>query len=136
MVDHKTKNILIDTDIAIDYLRGKTYSQKLVNDIWDQNKACLSILSVYELYAGMQDKEKQETDDFINACKIEPITLEIAKKSGSLWRSYRQKGITLNALDCMIQGTALLNEYKIATRNVEHYPDKKLLLSFKYTKNA
>lgn len=121
------QGILIDTDIAIDYLRGNRYAKDLMFSLWDSNTGYLSILSVYELYAGMKDNEIEATDDFTSACIIEPVTLEIAKKGGELYRHYREKGLTLTSIDCLIMSTALLKGHKIATRNIKHYPDKKLL---------
>lgn len=120
--------VLIDTDVAIDFLRGVPYAQPLLYDLWADGQAALSVLSVYELTAGMRDSEKTVTRNFIEACTIELVSLEIAFKGGELYRRYRSKGITLTSLDCLIAATALVREYKVATRNVKHYPEKDLLL--------
>lgn len=123
------QTVLIDTDVAIDFLRGEPYAQDLLLPLWEMSRAYLSVLTIYELYAGMKEKEREPTDDFIGACLIEPVSQQIAAKGGE-WRAlYREKGITLTAIDCLIASTALLQGHKIATRNVRHYPDKKLLLS-------
>ena len=123
------QTVLIDTDVAIDFLRGETYARDLLLPLWDLSRAYLSILTIYELHAGMKEKEREVTDDFIGACLIEPVSREIAVKGGE-WRAfYREKGIPLTAVDCLIASTALLQGHKIATRNVRHYPGKKLLLT-------
>ncbi|RJQ41560.1 MAG: type II toxin-antitoxin system VapC family toxin [Nitrospiraceae bacterium] len=121
------QNVLVDTDITIDYLRGIQYANAFMDSLWETNTAYLSILSVYELYAGMRDDEKEDTENFINACNIETITLVIASKGGELYRQNRTKGVTLTSIDCLVAATAIVNGHKIATRNVSHYPDKKLL---------
>ena len=87
------------------------------------------MLTVYELTAGMRDAEKVVTHNFIEACAVEPITPEIAIKGGELYRKYRAKGVMLTSLDCLIAATALVKGYKVATRNVKHYPEKGLLFS-------
>lgn len=122
--------LLIDTDVAIDFLNGKNYAKDLIEPYIKTNTAYLSILSVYELYAGMRDKEKDKTKDFIMGCIIEPINLEIAEKAGASYRKYRGKGITLTSVDCLISTTAIVKSHKIATRNKSHYPEKTLLLDF------
>ena len=61
------QTVLIDTDIAIDYLRGHKEAIELIAPLWEENRAFLSILSVYELYAGMREKEKDDTEVFIRA---------------------------------------------------------------------
>ena len=50
------QTILVDTDIAIDYLRGIHYAKELMHSLWDKNMAYLGILSVYELYADMSSR--------------------------------------------------------------------------------
>jgi len=123
------QTVLIDTDVAIDFLRGEPYARDLLLPLWNLSRAYMSVLTIYELYAGMKEKERKSTNDFIGACLIEPVTQEIAAKGGEWRGSYREKGITLTAVDCLIASTALLQGHKIATRNVRHYPDKKLLLT-------
>ncbi len=126
------QTILVDTDVAIDFLRGEPYARDLLLPLWDQSLAYLSVLTIYELYAGMREKERESTENFIGACLIEPVSQEIAARGGE-WRAfYRDKGITLTAVDCLISATALLQGHKIATRNVRHYPpDKKLLMDLR-----
>jgi len=125
------QTVLIDTDIAIDYLKGIQYAKDLIVTLWEENRAFLSILSVYELYAGMREHEKDDTDNFISACNKESLTLEIAEKAGESYRRYRKVGMTLTSIDCLIYATAVIGGHKIATRNTDHYPDKKILFPLK-----
>ena len=120
------QNVIIDTDVAIDYLRGIQYAQELIIPLWEGNTAYLSVLSLYELYAGMRENEKEDTTNFINACNIDQVTQGIAVKAGELYRHYRKSGITLDSIDCLIAATAMIKKYKVATRNVKHYPDERL----------
>jgi hypothetical protein len=77
----------------------------------------------------MREKERTPTLDFISACLVEPVTAEIAARGGELYREYRAKGNTLTALDCLIAATAMEKGYKIATRNLRHYPQEGLLFA-------
>lgn len=121
------QTVIIDTDIAIDYLRGDQAARDLVFSLWDNDTAYLSILSAYELYAGMKDKEKEDTENFINACNIEFVTIEIAENAGGLYRKYRKQGITLTSIDCLINATAIVKKHTIATKNKEHYPNREII---------
>jgi len=125
------QTVIVDTDIAIDFLRGVQYANELMLELWDGNTAYLSILSVYELYAGMRDNETEDTEHFIEACSIEPVTIEITRKAGDIYKRYRKEGTTLTSLDCLVNATAVVRGHKIATRNKDLYPDKKILLSLK-----
>ncbi len=120
--------VLIDTDIAIDYLRGEQAVRPLVDRLWQQGEAYLSVLSVFELTAGMREREQSATMNFVAACSVVEATSDIAAKGGGLYRHYRSKGITLTPLDCLIAATALARGLKVATRNVRHYPEQGLVL--------
>lgn len=118
--------ILFDTDYIIDYLRGKDSKFGIIHNSLKFNSLYISILTVYELYAGMRDSEQQATDDFIRACRIEPVTMEIAQYAGIFRMKQRQKGITLSIVDCIIAETARAKGYRIATMNKKHYPQSVL----------
>jgi predicted nucleic acid-binding protein len=126
--------VLIDTDVAIDFLRGESYAQTLIAALWGERRAVLSVLTVYELTAGMREKERGPTLDFIGACIVEEVSTDIAVKAGDLYREYRPKGVTLTSLDCLIAATALVRGYKIATRNIGHFPQDGLLFNLKVNK--
>ena len=121
--------VLIDTDVAIDFLRGEAYAQPLLASLWREGRAVVSVLTVYELTAGMRDKEKTATGNFIDACQVEDVSADIAMRAGELYRKYRAKGVTLNSLDCLIAATALVKGCKVATRNLKHYPETGLVLN-------
>jgi predicted nucleic acid-binding protein len=125
--------VLIDTDVAIDFLRGEAYAQPLLASLWREGRAVVSVLTVYELTAGMQEKEKMATRNFIDACLVEYVSSDVAMQAGELYRKYRVKGITLNSLDCLIAATAMLKGCKVATRNLKHYPEKGLVLNIEMT---
>lgn len=122
-MNYSLQTVLLDTDYAIDFLRGLPETKNIIGFLWEKNIAFLSLLSVYELYAGMRPKEKQATDYFIDACRIEPVTMELAKKAGEYRYKYQQKGITLSIVDCLIAETARINTHMIATNNKKHYPE-------------
>jgi len=69
------QGVLIDTDIAIDFLRGLAYVQPLLAALWGSGRAAISVLTVYELTAVMRDTEKVVTHNFINACEVEPVSV-------------------------------------------------------------
>ena len=119
--------VLIDTDIAINFLRGDSKVKKLIETLWNRNAAHISLLSVYELHAGMKEAESEYTQNFIYACHLEPITLPIVREAGDYYRFHRSRGVTLTAIDCMIYLTAKHNKLKLLTYNVKHYPDKDIL---------
>lgn len=126
MKNNSAQTILLDTDYAINFLRGIPETKKFILPLWKNQLAFLSILSVYELFAGMRIGEEEATNNFINACRIKPITLEIAKSAGQYRYKYQQKGVTLSVVDCLIAETARMNSHLIATNNRKHYPESEI----------
>lgn len=120
------QNVIIDTDVAIDFLRGAQYARELIKSLWEGNMAYLSVLSLYELQAGTRENEKEKTTNFINACNVESVTQEIAVKAGEVYRHFRKSGTTIDSIDCLIAATAMIKKFKVATRNIKHYPDERL----------
>lgn len=121
--------VLIDTDIAIDYLRGDQAVRPLLHRLWREGSAVLSVISLFELTAGMRENERVATMDFIGACAVAEVTPDIAVRGGELYRHYRGQGVTLAAMDCLIAATAQVKGCQVATRNVRHYPQPGLLLA-------
>ncbi|MCX5826479.1 MAG: type II toxin-antitoxin system VapC family toxin [Deltaproteobacteria bacterium] len=127
MATETMQTVLVDTDVAIDFLRGNAYAKELLENLWSEGRASISTLSVYELDAGMRDHERKATKAFIDACRIDDVTREIAEKAGELRREYQKRGITIPSMDCIIAATALVSGYKIATRNKRHFPESLML---------
>jgi predicted nucleic acid-binding protein len=82
------ENTLIDTDIAIDYLRGFSEVKEHIESLWRAGRAYLSVLSAYELFAGMRPKEQKATEAFIEACSVEDLTIELAEQLLSGFQEY------------------------------------------------
>lgn len=75
------ERLLIDTDVLIDYLRGRpeavAYLESLSEDL------LISAITIAELYAGVRDgKERSQLDIFISAFEVAPTTREVAVKGG------------------------------------------------------
>jgi predicted nucleic acid-binding protein len=119
--------VLIDTDVAIDFLRGDHQAKKFIEPLWTYGEAYLSLLSVYELHAGMKESEAEYTQSFISVFRLLQLTFEVVKEAGDYYRFHRSHGLTLTAIDCMIYITAKHNNFKLLTRNLKHYPDKEIL---------
>lgn len=124
----KESGVLIDTDVAIDFLRGEKSAQRLIEPLWRGELAYLSLLSIYELRAGMREIESRYTMDFIHACQITALTVAIVSEAGDYYRFHRARGMTLTSIDCMIYMTAKQNNFKLLTHNIKHYPDKDILV--------
>ena len=72
------KQILVDTDVIVDFLRGYTKAISYVKN--HSAEIVLSSIVVAELYAGVRDDERARLDDFVTLFPILPVTTEIANR--------------------------------------------------------
>ncbi|MGD0094199.1 MAG: type II toxin-antitoxin system VapC family toxin [Planctomycetota bacterium] len=112
--------LLLDTDVLVDYLRGREAAVSFVQAHAD--RVVVSAVTVAELYAGVrEDAESQELDEFLRIFPQLAATSEIAKAGGlHKCRYARSHGVGL--ADALVAATAEAHGAELATLNVKHYP--------------
>ena len=109
---------ILDSDLAIDFLRGLPAARDFVGSL---TAAHVSALTVAELYAGARPMELAALQAFLSAVTILPVTAEIALLGGQFSDQYRRShGCGL--VDCVIAATAQLHDLTLYTLNVRHFP--------------
>ena len=109
-------NILVDTDIIINFLRGREKAKDFLLSLLDESTLYCSAITVAEIYAGMKKNEKQKTDGLVDSLHIIDVNREIAEKAGE----YKRQSLELD--DCLIAGSAFVKGAVLATGNGKHYP--------------
>ena len=113
---------LIDTDIAIDYLRRRDYAQKLLENWAGKGLLAISTLTHLEIYQGMKTGEERATNAFLAGLISIVVDIPIARRASSLLGELRLKGRTIGIADAIIAATSLHCGAPLLTNNVEHYP--------------
>lgn len=114
------RGILLDTDIAIDYLRGVPVAVDFVQR--HEQDIALSAVTVAELFAGVREgEETRELEEFIRLFPVIPVDLEIAKSAGLHRRDFGPSHGT-GLADGMLAATADLHTLGLKTLNTRHYP--------------
>ena len=113
---------LIDTDIAIDYLRRRDYAQKLLEYWAGEGLLAISTLTHLEIYQGMKTGEEGATNAFLDGLISVVVDIPIARRAGSMLGELRSKGVTIGIADAIIAATALHFGAPLLTNNLEHYP--------------
>ena len=114
------KKVLVDTDILINFLRGKKPAQNYLFSLLEDSTIYCSTITVAEIYAGMKEHEKEKTNELIDSLYILNVTHEIAEKAGEYKRNEKRQSLELD--DCLIAATACIKEAFLATGNLKHYP--------------
>ena len=114
------KTILIDTDIIINFLRGKENARNFLLSVAEDCTFCCSVITIAEIYAGMREQEKEKTDDLLDSLNIIEVNRTIAEKAGRYKSKIRSQELELD--DCIIAASAFHSNALLATGNAKHYP--------------
>lgn len=114
------KKFLIDTDILIDFLRGKETAKKYLLKLSEDSPLYCSVITIAEIHADMRKSEERKTTVLLDSLFTIPVTEEIARIAGGLKREATSHSLELD--DCLIAATALVEKSVLATRNTKHYP--------------
>ena len=114
------KKLLIDTDVLIDYLRGKNDAKAFIDNIEDV--IYISTITAAELYAGARKgKELTELDFFIDTFEVINVNKNISKTGGLYCNQYKPSHGT-GLADALIAATAKEINAQIVTFNSKHFP--------------
>lgn len=113
---------LVDTDVAIDFLRHREYAKNLL-ELWArEGLLAISTLTHLEIYQGLKDGEESATNTFLDGLASVVVDIPIARRAGKMLEELRSKGTTIGIADTIIAATALQINAPLLTNNVEHYP--------------
>lgn len=118
----KGVSCLVDTDIAIDFLRRRDYALKLLEYWAEEGLLAISTLTHLEIYQGMKASEERATNAFLDGLISVAVDVPIARRAGRMFGELRSKGVTVGIADAIIAATALQFNTPLLTNNVEHYP--------------
>lgn len=114
------KKLLFDTDVLIEYLRGKDDAQTYIDDI--QDEVYMSSISVAELYAGVRKgEESRKLEIFIETFEVISLNKNIAK-NGGLYRNQYKPSHGTGLADALIAATAKEIGAQVVTFNIKHFP--------------
>ncbi|MBI4687426.1 MAG: type II toxin-antitoxin system VapC family toxin [Nitrospirae bacterium] len=114
------KKILVDTDILINFLRGKEKARDFLLSLLEDSTCYISVISIAEIFAGMKEHEREKTIALIESLNIADVTYSIAQKAGSYKNQVKTHSLELD--DCLIAASAFELNAVLATGNGRHYP--------------
>ena len=112
--------LLLDTDIIIDYLRGRpeaiTYIESLTEPL------LVSTITIAELYSGVREgDERVALQAFVSAFEAVDVSPVIAVQGG-LFRRDWGKSHKVGLADALIAATAEVRGATLITLNIKHFP--------------
>lgn len=115
---------LLDTDVLIWVLRGKTDIIDRVLQLKNKSSLGISVISTAEIYKNIFPSELTVTEDYLEQHIIFDVDQKIAKIAGFYWQQYAKQLKNLSLTDCLIAATANVNSLILVTLNTKHFPMK------------
>ncbi|HZH31742.1 MAG TPA: type II toxin-antitoxin system VapC family toxin [Pyrinomonadaceae bacterium] len=115
-----TGRLLIDTDVLIDYLRGRAEAVSYLESLTEP--LLISAMTVAELHAGVREgAERIALEQFLSVFTVIPVNDVIAANGGLIRRDYgKSHGVGL--ADAIIASTAEFSKAELVTLNKKHFP--------------
>jgi predicted nucleic acid-binding protein len=112
--------LLFDTDVLIEYLRGKDEEKSYIDSI--QEVIYMSSITMAELYAGVRKgAESRRLEIFIETFEVISLNSTIAK-IGGLYRNQYNPSHGIGLADALIAATAKEIDAQVITFNIKHFP--------------
>jgi predicted nucleic acid-binding protein len=78
------RNILLDTDVLINFLRGKEKARLFLESAVRESVLFCSVITVAEIHSGMLVLETERTREILEGLHIVEVTRGIAEKAGGI----------------------------------------------------
>ena len=114
---------LIDTDTLIDVLENRgAIRQRVADMIQAGNEVALCVITVAELYTGLNEKRRREWEKWLLSLPYWNISRDAAKQAGIARKTASDRGRTLPLTDSIIGAVARENDATVLTSNIKDYP--------------
>ena len=115
--------VVLDTCVLFEFMAGRD-PDKIVETLFRDGKAAVSVISVYELFAGVETPlHIHQREELINLCKILELSRPIARKASEIFTALKRAGIFIANEDLLIGTTALYWKYPCLTLNIKDFKE-------------
>ena len=113
--------MVVDINVIIQQLRLKNKTESVLYQ-FSKQKLYISSISLYELYIGALNANKQNDVELITEDLIKlPFTFEAAKVASEIYHQLRLSNKMIEFRDIFIAATCLVNNMPIVTLNKKHF---------------
>lgn len=118
---------VLDTDVAIDYLKG---DQEVKDKLAKLQGLFITAMSLAELFFGVHnsgsaDKHYLKLMDFLAGVGILTLKFSACNNFGKIKSNLRKQGKIIGDFDIMIAAITLANDFALITNNIKHYENIK-----------
>lgn len=113
--------MVIDTTIFIEHLRKSNRANSLLSQLPLGTPIYVSVITVYELWAGATDiSKKQDVELILSSVNVLSIDENVAEVAARIYQQIG-KGNFIGTADTLIAATALYHNLPVKTLNIKHF---------------
>jgi tRNA(fMet)-specific endonuclease VapC len=122
-------NVLVDSSVLIDVLRGKGGRQAILERLVAQGSVlCSCDVTLAEIWSGARETEFAATGSLLDSLYYLPCDPGSAERAGKTRGEWRRKGVTLTLADAFLAALCLHHDAVLLTDNKKHFPSKHLVV--------
>lgn len=113
--------VAVDTDLLIDYLRGRGAGVDVVRELVTERRLRLTAISGFELRLGTDFLDRRIEIMRLFRSRTVPLDLSAALRAGEVAAQLRADGAPIGFADSLQAGICLRHRLPFATRNRRHF---------------
>jgi len=113
--------VVVDTDLLIDFLRGKGPGALLVRDLISSHSLRVTAITAFELRVGADFLARRDDILRLVHSRTFPLDPGSALRAGEVAAALRRAGQDIGMADCLQAGICLKFDLPFATRNRKHF---------------
>jgi tRNA(fMet)-specific endonuclease VapC len=113
--------VIVDTDVLIDFLRGRGPSVDLVEQLIRDGAFVTTVITFFELVQGSEYPDEHARISPLLREQTLPLTAAAAARAGVLSRDLRARGQMIATADLLQAGLCIEHDLPLATKNVRHF---------------
>ncbi|HEY3630548.1 MAG TPA: type II toxin-antitoxin system VapC family toxin [Jatrophihabitantaceae bacterium] len=113
--------VVVDTDLIIDFLRGRGDGAKLVRTLIIERRMRTTAVTAFELRVGADFLPRR--DDIVRLLRTRTVPLDLAAalRAGEIAAALQRSGQVIGQADCLQAGICVRHDLPLATRNRKHF---------------
>ena len=116
------EDILIDTDVVIEYLRSKDKSKTLLIELLKKHDVFLTPITEFELFLGAKTvRHKNDLEMLFNEIEVLPFDFGCGEIAANIWKDLDKKHQHVEIRDIFIASIAIHNNARLCTFNKKHF---------------
>lgn len=113
--------VVVDTDLVIDFLRGKGAGAPLVRELIVDHRFRVTAVTAFELRVGTDFLARRDDILRLMNTRTYPLDPASALRAGEVAAALRGAGNDIGMADCLQAGICLNFDLPFATRNRKHF---------------